>query len=140
MRFARDVRRQIARIIDDRQLQRLGEELGGQRRHSGDAVDDRRAIKRKQQQEHAGEDTATVRKALLVGFANRLAYRLPLANGYKPLGGTCPSLAHVHPSAAALFSDDDGLLPKWLVYHELVATGSVFLSKVGGTRAADAVL
>lgn len=28
-------------------------------------------------------------------------------------------------------ADAEGLLPEWVVYHELVATGRVFLSKVG---------
>lgn len=36
----------------------------------------------------------------------------------------------MHPSCARLGADEDGLLPEWVVYHELIATGHTFLSKV----------
>lgn len=41
-----------------------------------------------------------------------------------------PARPQLHPSCARVAADDDGLLPEWLVYHELVSTGRVFLSKV----------
>lgn len=66
------------------------------------------------------------------GFANRLARRMPLHNGYRTLAGEKSALAQLHPSCARLDADADGLLPEWVVYHELVATGHVFLSKAGG--------
>ena len=65
------------------------------------------------------------------GFAPQLARRLPSHNGYRTLGGADSALAQVHPSCGALPPDDDGLLPEWVVYHELMATGGrAFLSKV----------
>lgn len=50
-------------------------------------------------------------------------------NGYKTLGEH-PTLAQLHPSTARITPDDDGLLPDWVIYHELVATARTFLSKV----------
>ncbi|RMZ55894.1 hypothetical protein APUTEX25_003860 [Auxenochlorella protothecoides] len=70
-----------------------------------------------------------LRHALAIGFANQLARRMPLHNGYRTLGER-PTLAQVHPSCARLGADEDGLLPEWVVYHELIATGHTFLSKV----------
>ncbi|KAL6784040.1 hypothetical protein ACKKBG_A04550 [Auxenochlorella protothecoides x Auxenochlorella symbiontica] len=70
-----------------------------------------------------------LRHALAIGFANQLARRMPLHNGYRTLGDR-PTLAQVHPSCARLGADEDGLLPEWVVYHELIATGHTFLSKV----------
>ena len=31
-------------------------------------------------------------------------------------------MAEVHPSSARQLADDQGLLPEWLVYHELITT------------------
>ena len=70
-----------------------------------------------------------LRMALVVGFANKLARRMPSHNGYRTLGDF-PALAQVHPSNAPLRRDEDGLLPEWVLYHELVSTTKVFLSKV----------
>jgi hypothetical protein len=36
----------------------------------------------------------------------------------------------VHPGSSQLCSDDDGLLPEWLIYHEFVATSRPFLRQV----------
>lgn len=33
----------------------------------------------------------------------------------------------MHPSNARLLVDDDGLLPEWVLYHELVATTRPFI-------------
>ncbi|KAL4856425.1 putative pre-mRNA-splicing factor ATP-dependent RNA helicase DEAH4 [Chlorella vulgaris] len=82
-------------------------------------------------------DAATVdalRKAIVIGFANRLARRMPMHNGYRTLGESS-TLAQLHPSCARVAADEEGLLPEWLVYHELVSTGKVFLSKVCPMRA-----
>lgn len=40
-----------------------------------------------------------------------------------------PAPLQLHPSCARVAADDDGLLPEWMVYHELVSTGRVYLSK-----------
>ena len=68
--------------------------------------------------------------ALAIGFTNRLARRMPHHNGYRTLGAESTALAQLHPSCARVVTDEDGLLPEWVVYHELIATGRVFLSKV----------
>lgn len=75
-----------------------------------------------------------VRRALTVGFANRIARRMRLHNGYR----TCNekgALAQIHPGSSQLAADDDGLLPEWLIYNEFVATSRPFLRQVCPTRA-----
>ena len=73
-----------------------------------------------------------LRRALLVGYANRLARRMPRHNGYRTLGtlGGGASLAQLHPSTARIAPDDDGLTPEFVIFHELIATARVFLAKV----------
>lgn len=71
----------------------------------------------------------TLRQALATGFANRLARRLERHNGYKTTGNH-PTLAKVHPTAARVTPDEDGLLPEWLLYTELVSTAHTFLRTV----------
>ncbi len=73
--------------------------------------------------------TTGLRQALLIGFANRLARRMATHNGYKTLSEP-PTLAQLHPSTARITADEDGLLPEWVIYHELVSTARVFLSRV----------
>ncbi|ACO70016.1 hypothetical protein MICPUN_97967 [Micromonas commoda] len=80
-----------------------------------------------------------VRKQLLgaicVGFCNRLARRLPKHNGFRTLNDNAV-LAEVHPSSARpLANEITGLLPEWIVYHELVATTRVFLRNVCAVEA-----
>lgn len=68
-------------------------------------------------------------------LACRLARRLPRHNGYKTLAaGAAASgqLAQLHPSCCPLREDADGLLPEFVVYHELVATSRPFLRNVSG--------
>ena len=79
---------------------------------------------------HAGAgSTLRLRQALVIGGANKLARRMSRHNGYKTLGEHA-TLAQLHPSTARIAPDDDGLLPEWVVYNELVATAKTFLSKV----------
>ena len=73
--------------------------------------------------------TTGLRQALLIGFANRLARRMTTHNGFKTLSEPS-TLAQLHPSTARIAADEDGLLPDWVIYHELVSTARVFLSKV----------
>lgn len=47
-----------------------------------------------------------------------------------------PCCLQLHPSCARVAADDDGLLPEWMVYHELVSTGRVHLSKASAAREA----
>ncbi len=77
-----------------------------------------------------------VRRALTVGFANRIARRMRLHNGYKTMAEH-GQLAQLHPSSANLATDEDGLLPEWVIYHEFVATSRPFLRQVGGMGFAD---
>ena len=77
----------------------------------------------------AAGSTERLRQALAIGFANRLARRMSQHNGYKTLGEHTV-LAQLHPSTARIAPDEDGLLPEWLIYHELLATARTFLSKV----------
>jgi ATP-dependent RNA helicase DHX8/PRP22 len=79
---------------------------------------------------HAGKSgTRVIRKAILAGYANRVAHRMPRHNGYKTLGPR-GSLAQLHPSASGLAQDEDGLLPPWVVFHELIQTARTFITKV----------
>ncbi|KAL6757999.1 DEAH-box nuclear pre-mRNA splicing factor [Haematococcus lacustris] len=77
---------------------------------------------------------AAVKQALTTGFAHKLARRLPRHNGYRTLGSGAlvggGQLAQPHPACAPLREDEDGLLPEWLVFHELVATSRPFLRNV----------
>ncbi|MEW5312932.1 MAG: hypothetical protein WDW38_004530 [Sanguina aurantia] len=77
-----------------------------------------------------------LRQALTIGFANRLARRLPRHDGYKTLNSSLSSgqLAQLHPSCAELHLDDDGLPPDWIIYHELVSTSRPFLRQVCATK------
>lgn len=119
MRFARDVRKQLAQIMSSAELGREKEsfeERNAKRPRSLVAFSDSKIIN-------------SLRKALTIGFASRLARRMPMHNGYRTLGESS-ALAQIHPSAARLSPDDEGLLPEWVVYHELVSTGRVYLSGV----------
>lgn len=77
----------------------------------------------------SNRSTSALRQCLLIGLATRLAFRLPRVNGYKTMGRSA-TLAQLHPSTAEVALDEAGLLPKWVVYNELLSTSSVFLSKV----------
>jgi hypothetical protein len=72
-----------------------------------------------------------LRHALTVGFANKLARRMRMHNGYNTVNGG-GQLAQLHPGSAHLRADEDGLLPEWVIYHELVATSRPYLRQVGG--------
>lgn len=84
----------------------------------------------------SGEPVDSLRRAILAGSASRLARRMDLHNGYRTLGPHA-TLAQLHPATARIAADDDGLLPEWVVFHELVATPRVFLSKVSFPNALE---
>lgn len=75
---------------------------------------------------------------LTVGFANKLARRLPKHNGYKTFN-TKAQLAQLHPACSGLAENEDGLTPEWIIYHELVQTSKPFLRQVSAA-AGDAAL
>uniref|UniRef100_A0A6N2N1E0 RNA helicase n=1 Tax=Salix viminalis TaxID=40686 RepID=A0A6N2N1E0_SALVM len=69
-----------------------------------------------------------LRKALCVGYANKLAERMVQHNGYRTIGFK-PQLVQVHPSST-LKTDEDGMFPNYIVYHELIATSRPFMRNV----------
>ncbi|XP_073021515.1 probable pre-mRNA-splicing factor ATP-dependent RNA helicase DEAH4 isoform X1 [Primulina eburnea] len=75
-----------------------------------------------------GQDYRALRKALCSGFANQLAERMMRHNGYRTLGFKS-QLAQAHP-ASVLKLDEDGKLPNYIVYHELIATSRPFMRNV----------
>ncbi|KAL4545360.1 hypothetical protein Ndes2526B_g00040 [Nannochloris sp. 'desiccata'] len=145
MRFARDVRRQLELVMsgggaDTMRIDREQRQERGAEKEEKEEEETERSAKRPR----AGSSTSSkpkdssfsssktlraLRKALTIGFANRVARRMPLHNGYRTLGETS-TLAQIHHSAARLATDEDGMLPEWIVYHELISTGKVFLSGV----------
>uniref|UniRef100_A0A7N0T0X3 RNA helicase n=1 Tax=Kalanchoe fedtschenkoi TaxID=63787 RepID=A0A7N0T0X3_KALFE len=109
MKFVRDVRRQLAQI-----MQKVA-------RGSLDVRDQKGLTERQQGYKN-------LRKALCVGYANQLAERMIHHNGYRTIGFKA-QLVQVHPSSV-LEADGEGLLPTYLVYHELVATTRPFMQHV----------
>ena len=75
-----------------------------------------------------------ISQAITTGFAHKLARRLPRHNGYRTLGTGAAvgggQLAQPHPACSSLAEDEDGMLPEWIVYHELVATTRPYLRQV----------
>jgi ATP-dependent RNA helicase DHX8/PRP22 len=101
LEFARDVRRQLLAVFRGKE--------GAERESPG---------------------LVSLRRALCLGFATRLARRMPRHNGYRTAGESAV-LCQLHPSCSpALVAADEGLGPEWLVYHELVATPRAFLRQV----------
>ena len=127
MRFAKEVRKQLSASVQESKDSRRGD---------GVDVGRESESKRHKVDEHplGPRDTSGVRKALTVGFANRLAKRHPNHNGYRTMNENSV-LAQLHPSCSYIVEDEDGLLPSWVVYHELLTTSRPFLSKVCPTQA-----
>ncbi|GAB2214360.1 hypothetical protein Droror1_Dr00018703 [Drosera rotundifolia] len=101
MKFVKDVRRQLAQIMQ---------------KSAKGPVEVQGNHKRRERQ----QNYKNLRKALSVGYANHLAERKLRHNGYRTLGINS-ELAQVHPSCV-LEADEDGMYPNYVVYHELVAT------------------
>ncbi|GMH34180.1 hypothetical protein BSKO_02014 [Bryopsis sp. KO-2023] len=131
MRFARDVRNQLDRMTkEDSRRSDAG-------KWEKNASRDDRKKKRKTASNSGREPTkraridvnTAIRKALTLGFANRIAHRMAVHNGYRPMNPGS-SLAQLHPTSAKIAADDEGLLPEWIIYHEHVGTSRSFLRKV----------
>ncbi|KAK9868473.1 hypothetical protein WJX84_008357 [Apatococcus fuscideae] len=118
MRFARDVEGQLEAAIENSNSTFFERALG-------DGSIGR--AKKRRKTSHSSE--IELRQAILIGFASRLAHRMPTHNGYKTLGERSV-LAQLHPVTANIAADEDGLLPEWVVYHELIATSKNLLRKV----------
>lgn len=70
-----------------------------------------------------------LRRSLCAGFVTKLAHRMPQHNGYRTLGENS-TLCQVHPTMARQLADADGLLPEWILFHELITTSRPFLRHV----------
>ena len=68
-----------------------------------------------------------MRQSLCAGFVTKIAHRLPNHNGYRTLGEN-PILAQV--TMARQLADAEGLLPEWIIYHELITTSRPFMRHV----------
>ncbi|TQE09274.1 hypothetical protein C1H46_005209 [Malus baccata] len=110
MKFVKDVRKQLSQI-----MQKIAK----------GSLDVQTARRRNESQ----QDYHNLRKALCVGYANQLAERMMHHNGYRTLGFK-PQVVQVHPSSV-LKPDDEGKLPDYVVYHELIATTRPFLRTFG---------
>ncbi|KAK9074621.1 hypothetical protein SSX86_007219 [Deinandra increscens subsp. villosa] len=109
MLFARDVRKQLSQI-----MQKIAK----------GSLD----VKRKERRNDRQHDYKNLRKCLCVGYASQLAERMIRHNGYRTLGFKS-QLVQVHPSSV-LRTDDEGMLPNYVVYHELISTSRPFMRNV----------
>ncbi|KAK9707494.1 hypothetical protein RND81_07G201400 [Saponaria officinalis] len=109
MTFVKDVRGQLSQIMQ--KVAKCSMEVQGS--HS----------RRESRQKYRN-----LRKALSAGYANQLAERMLRHNGYKTLG-MMSQLVQLHPSSV-LQPDEDGMLPFYVVYHELITTSKAFMRNV----------
>ncbi|XP_048137799.1 probable pre-mRNA-splicing factor ATP-dependent RNA helicase DEAH4 isoform X1 [Rhodamnia argentea] len=109
MLFVKDVRKQLCQIM--------------QKTVKG-TLDVRTSKSRKERR----DDYRNLRKALCAGYANQLAERMTLHNGYRTIGFKS-QLVQVHPSSV-LGTDEQGMYPDFVVYHELVTTSRPFMRNV----------
>ncbi|KAI3985679.1 hypothetical protein MKX01_033962 [Papaver californicum] len=109
MMFTKDVRKQLSQIMQKISKGPL------------DVQTNRRRQERQQ-------DYKNLRRALCVGYASQLAERMIHHNGYRTLGSK-PQLVQVHPSSV-LKADEDGKLPNYAVYHELITISRPFMRNV----------
>ncbi|XP_050207141.1 probable pre-mRNA-splicing factor ATP-dependent RNA helicase DEAH4 [Mercurialis annua] len=107
MKFVKDVRKQLCQI-----MQKIAK-----------GSSDVRAGYKKGEKEYTN-----LRKALCVGYANKLAERMVHHNGYRTIGFK-HQLVQVHPSSV-LRADDYGMFPNFILYHELIATSRPYLRNV----------
>ncbi|KAF4404815.1 hypothetical protein G4B88_006201 [Cannabis sativa] len=109
MKFVKDVRRQLGQIMQKIAKGPLDVQTSRRRRESE-------------------QDYYYLRKALCIGYANQLAERMVYHNGYRTLGFK-PQVVQVHPSSV-LEPDDEGKLPDYIIFHELIATSRPYLRTV----------
>ncbi|XP_010549283.1 PREDICTED: probable pre-mRNA-splicing factor ATP-dependent RNA helicase DEAH4 isoform X2 [Tarenaya hassleriana] len=109
MMFVKDVRKQLCQIM--------------QKMSKGSLDVRARGRKGSSQQEYRN-----LRKALTVGYANQVAERMFHHNGYRTLSFK-PQLVQVHPSSV-LSTDEEGMFPDYVVYHELISTTKAFMRNI----------
>lgn len=113
MKFSKDVRKQLSQIMH--KIAKGPTDVQSSLRHK------------------KGErDYQKLRKALCRGYGNQLAERMLHHNGYHTLGYRS-QLVQVHPSSV-LEADEDGRLPDYVVYHELINTSRPFMRNVCGVE------
>ncbi|KAK2634797.1 hypothetical protein Ddye_029589 [Dipteronia dyeriana] len=109
MMFVKDVRKQLSQI-----MQKIAK----------GSLD----VRTKQRRKESRQDYRNLRKALCVGYANQLAERMLRHNGYRTVGFKS-QLVQVYPSSV-LKADEEGTLPDYVVYHELIATSRPYMRNV----------
>ncbi|XP_021899621.1 probable pre-mRNA-splicing factor ATP-dependent RNA helicase DEAH4 isoform X2 [Carica papaya] len=109
MMFVKDIRKQLCQIMN---------------KTANSSLDVQASERWRENQ----QDYKNLRKALCKGYANQLAERMIHHNGYRTLGFR-PQLVQVHPSSV-LTTDEEGMLPNYLVYHELISTSRSFMRNV----------
>ncbi|GKA02426.1 probable pre-mRNA-splicing factor ATP-dependent RNA helicase DEAH4 [Tanacetum coccineum] len=85
-------------------------------------------VRRKERRRDRQNDYQNLRKSLCVGYASQLAERMMRHNGYRTVGFKS-QLVQVHPSSV-LRTDDDGVFPNYVVYHELISTSHPYMRNV----------
>lgn len=109
MMFSKDVRKQLSQI-----MQKI----------SKGPVDVQSSLRHRK----GKHDYRSLRKALCKGYGNQLAERMLHHNGFRTLGYRS-QLVQVHPSSV-LETNEDGRLPDYAVYHELISTSRPFMRNV----------
>ncbi|KAG6757239.1 hypothetical protein POTOM_037545 [Populus tomentosa] len=109
MKFVKDVRRQLSQLMQKIAKGSLN-------------------VRTNERYKERQRDYKNLRKALCVGYANKLAERMVQHNGYRTIGFK-PQLVQVHPSST-LKTDEDGMFPNYVVYHELIATSRPYMRNV----------
>ncbi|KAK4790187.1 hypothetical protein SAY86_017491 [Trapa natans] len=109
MLFVRDVRKQLSQIIQKIAKGNLD-------------------VQEAESERERRRDYKNLRKALCAGYASQLAERMTLHNGYRTIGFKS-QLVQVHPSSM-LRTDDDGMFPDFVVYHELISTSRPYMRNV----------
>ena len=123
LEFAKDVRRQL---LDS--MRSLSDDNDGawSSKRSREEEEEQRHNKNKSERSR----TKNVRKALAKGFISKIARRGTASNCFKTFAFEAKTLTEVHPSSARALADEDGLLPDWIVYHEMIMTSRPFLRHV----------
>ncbi|PWA36213.1 RNA helicase family protein [Artemisia annua] len=85
-------------------------------------------VRRKERRRDRQNDYKNLRKSLCVGYASQLAERMIRHNGYRTVGFKS-QLVQVHPSSV-LRTDDEGVYPNYVVYHELISTSHPYMRNV----------
>ncbi|CAI5457471.1 unnamed protein product [Closterium sp. Yama58-4] len=126
MNFARDVARQLTAAVSAHSSRTNSSSAHPPTSKEGRDVRSGKAEGAGGDLEGSRDGWAALRHALTVGSANKLARRMRQHNGYKTVHAKS-RLVELHPASAPLAVDEEGLLPEWVVYQEIVATTRAFM-------------